>query len=68
MKITALSNRINSILFGIQNPEVLSDAVTSIDIYDEDELIASATLSNNNFYESTDLLGAAVELSLSEGG
>lgn len=68
MKITAVGNTMNSILFSIQNPEILSDAVTLIEIHDDDEVMESITLSNNNLYEITDFRGNAVELPLGEGG
>lgn len=67
-EITASGKKINSILFSIQNPEISSEGTTSIELYDENEMIGCAELYHNNYYETTDTLGNAVELPLNEGG
>lgn len=66
--VRAAGSRINSVLFSILNPEAASEAETMIDLYDGDELTASISLSNNNYYEITDSLGSAVELFWPGGG
>lgn len=66
-EITASGKKINSILLGIQNPESLAEGITTVGLYDEGEMLASAELSNNNYYEASDPLGNAVELSWGGG-
>ena len=66
--VRAAGSKMNSVLFGMLNPETASEAVTEIGLYDGDALTASILLSNNSTYEVTDSLGSAVENFWQGGG
>ena len=68
VKISVCGRKVNSILFSLQNPEILSEAVTRIGLYDGEVNVAEIELCHNSVCEVTDSLGNATELFWNPGG